>query len=134
MQEPGRPESGQHVAVKAVGRAVHLVVFALRHAAESGVPLERLVELTGWDGSSSTKRSPGLRTERRRAVGTGRLDPSVARRGRHRCGHAPAGLRSESSPTSARRGRRIGDLADARRLDGSGDPGASARSRSVNEG
>jgi hypothetical protein len=49
MQELGRPESGQHVAVKAVGRAVHLVSFALRHAAESGVPLERLVELTGWE-------------------------------------------------------------------------------------
>jgi hypothetical protein len=48
MQEPGRPESGQHVAVKAVGRAVHLVSFALRHAGERGVPLERLVELTGW--------------------------------------------------------------------------------------
>src|SRR4051794_16400236 len=49
MQELGRPESGQHVAVKAVGRAVHLVSFALRHATESGVPLERLVELTGWE-------------------------------------------------------------------------------------
>jgi hypothetical protein len=49
MQELGRPESGQHVAVKAVGRAVHLVSFALRHAAECGVPLERLVELTGWE-------------------------------------------------------------------------------------
>ena len=49
MREPGRPESGQHVAVKAVGRAVHLVIFALRHAAESGVPTARLVELTGWD-------------------------------------------------------------------------------------
>ena len=49
MQEPGRPETSQHVAVKAVGRAVHLVSFALRHARESGVPLERLVELTGWD-------------------------------------------------------------------------------------
>ena len=49
MQELGRPESGQHVAVKAVGRAVHLVSFALRHAAESGVPLDRLVELTGWE-------------------------------------------------------------------------------------
>jgi hypothetical protein len=50
MGEPGRPESGQHVAVKAVGRAVQLVVFALRHAAQCGVPHERLVELTGWDG------------------------------------------------------------------------------------
>ena len=49
MQELGRPETGQHVAVKAVGRAVHLVSFALRHAAERGVPLERLVELTGWE-------------------------------------------------------------------------------------
>ena len=49
MQELGRPESGQHVAVKADGRAVHLVSFALRHAAESGVPLDRLVELTGWE-------------------------------------------------------------------------------------
>ena len=45
MQEPGRPEAGQHVAVKAVGRAVHLVVFALRSAAHNGVALERLVEL-----------------------------------------------------------------------------------------
>ena len=49
MRELGRPESGQHVAVKAVGRAVHLVSFALRHAAESGVPLDRLVEVTGWE-------------------------------------------------------------------------------------
>ena len=50
MRQPGRrPESGQHVAVKAVGRAVQLVVFALRHAAASGVPLERLMELTGWE-------------------------------------------------------------------------------------
>jgi hypothetical protein len=49
MQEPGRPETSQHVAVKAVGRAVHLVSFALRQATESGVPLERLVELTGWE-------------------------------------------------------------------------------------
>jgi hypothetical protein len=49
MRELGRPESGQHVAVKAVGRAVQLVVFALRHAAESGVSRERLMELTGWE-------------------------------------------------------------------------------------
>jgi hypothetical protein len=49
MQEPGRSEAGQHVAVKAVGRAVHLVTFALTHAAGTGVPLERLVELTDWD-------------------------------------------------------------------------------------
>src|SRR4051794_41460547 len=49
MQELGRPESGQHVAVKAVGRAVHLVSFALRHATECGVPLDRIVALTGWE-------------------------------------------------------------------------------------
>jgi hypothetical protein len=49
MQELGRPEAGQHVAVKAVGRAVHLVSFALKNAAEAGVSFERLVELTGWE-------------------------------------------------------------------------------------
>ena len=49
VREPGRPESGQHVAVKALGRAVQLVVFALRYAAQSGVPRERLIELTGWE-------------------------------------------------------------------------------------
>lgn len=49
MRELGRPESGQHVAVKAAGRAVQLVVFAIRHAAESGVPVARLIELTGWE-------------------------------------------------------------------------------------
>jgi hypothetical protein len=49
MQELGRPEAGQHVSVKSVGRAVHLVSFALRRAAEAGVPFERLVELTGWE-------------------------------------------------------------------------------------
>lgn len=49
MQQPGRPAAGQHVAVKSVGRAVHLVSFTLRRAAEAGVPFERLVELTGWE-------------------------------------------------------------------------------------
>ncbi|MEA2312976.1 MAG: hypothetical protein QOE28_2944 [Solirubrobacteraceae bacterium] len=49
MQETGRPESSQHVAVKAVGRAVHLVSFALEHATDCGIPLERLVELMGWE-------------------------------------------------------------------------------------
>ena len=48
MQESGRPEAGQHVAVKAVDRAVRLVCFALRRAAEAGIPTERLGELTGW--------------------------------------------------------------------------------------
>ena len=49
MQELGRPEAGQHVAIKVVGRAVQLVSFALRRAAAAGVPFERLVELTGWE-------------------------------------------------------------------------------------
>jgi hypothetical protein len=49
MQQLGRPEAGQRVAVKAVGRAVQLVSFALKRAAEVGVPFERLVELTGWE-------------------------------------------------------------------------------------
>ena len=49
MQTPGRPEAGQHVAVKVVARAVHLVSFGLRRAAEAGVPFERLVELTAWE-------------------------------------------------------------------------------------
>jgi hypothetical protein len=49
MEQLGRSAAGQHVAVKSVGRAVHLVSFALRQAAEAHVPLERLVELTGWD-------------------------------------------------------------------------------------
>ena len=49
MREMGRWETGQHIAIQAVGRAVHLFSFALRQAAESGVPLDRLVELTGWE-------------------------------------------------------------------------------------
>jgi hypothetical protein len=49
MQELGRSAAGQHVAIKSVGRAVHLVSFALRRAAEAGVPFDRLVELTGWE-------------------------------------------------------------------------------------
>ena len=49
MEQPGRPEAGQFVATKSVGRAVHLVAFALRHAADVGVPFDRLVELTGWE-------------------------------------------------------------------------------------
>jgi hypothetical protein len=49
MQELGRPEAGQHVAVKAADRAVRLVCFALRRAAEAGIGEERLAELTGWE-------------------------------------------------------------------------------------
>ena len=49
MQELGRPAAGQHVAIKSVGRAVHLVSFALRRAADADVPFERLVDLTGWE-------------------------------------------------------------------------------------
>ena len=49
MQELGRAEAGQHVAIKVVGRAVQLVSFVLRRAAAAGVPFERLVELTDWE-------------------------------------------------------------------------------------
>jgi hypothetical protein len=49
MAQPGRPEAGQYVAVKVVGRAVGAVSLALRGAAEAQVPFERLVELTGWE-------------------------------------------------------------------------------------
>jgi hypothetical protein len=49
MQEPGRSATGQHVAIKSVGRAVHLVFFTLRRADEAGVPFDRLVDLTGWE-------------------------------------------------------------------------------------
>ncbi len=61
MQQLGRSEASEHVAVKAVGRAVHLVTFALEHAAETGVPLERIVELTDWDtqlGHEALERGP----------------------------------------------------------------------------
>jgi hypothetical protein len=49
MQELGRSEAGQRVAVKVVGRAVELVAYTLRGAAAVGVPFERLLELTDWD-------------------------------------------------------------------------------------
>jgi hypothetical protein len=49
MQESGRPEAGQHIAVKSVGRAVQLVSFALKRAARLDVAFDRLVELTGWE-------------------------------------------------------------------------------------
>src|SRR3954468_4828340 len=49
MAQPGRPEAGQYVAVKVVGRAVGAVSVALKRAAEAEVPFERLVELTGWE-------------------------------------------------------------------------------------
>jgi hypothetical protein len=81
MREPGRLESGQHVAVKAVGRAVQLVVFALRHAAESGVPLERLMELTGWEKQlvdEALARTPDPRFVARLAPAG--LDPDVVAR------------------------------------------------------
>src|SRR4051794_6887218 len=69
MQQPGRPEAGQHVAVKAVGRAVALVSFALKRAAEVGVSFERLVELTGGE--------PGLGSE---ALERGVAQPGVVGR------------------------------------------------------
>jgi hypothetical protein len=64
MQSRGGPETAQHVAVKAVGRALALVSFALRSATEAGVPLDRLVELTGWEPelvSEAVARAPDPR-------------------------------------------------------------------------
>ncbi len=49
MEGLGRSETGQRVSIKALGRAVQLVSFTLRRAADAGVPLERLAELTGWE-------------------------------------------------------------------------------------
>ena len=49
MQELGRSDAGQRVAIKVLGRAVELVSYALRRAAAAGVPFERLLELTGWE-------------------------------------------------------------------------------------
>ena len=49
MAQPGRSDAGRYVAVKAVGRAVGAVTFALKRAADGGVAFERLVELTGWE-------------------------------------------------------------------------------------
>jgi hypothetical protein len=48
-RELGRPETGQYVSIKSLGRAVHVVSFTLRRAAAAGVPFDRLVELTGWE-------------------------------------------------------------------------------------
>ena len=49
IQQLGRSEAGQYAAVKSLARAVDLVSFALKGAAEAGVSFERLVELTGWE-------------------------------------------------------------------------------------
>lgn len=46
MQELGRSDAGQRVAIKVFGRAVELVSYTLRRAAAAGVPFERLLELT----------------------------------------------------------------------------------------
>jgi len=81
LRELGRPESGQHVAVKGLGRAVQLVVFALRYAAQSGVPLERLMELTGWEKQlvdEALARSPDPRFVARLAPAG--LDPDAVAR------------------------------------------------------
>jgi hypothetical protein len=45
----GLPESGRHVAAKSVGRAIQLLSFVLKRAADGGVGVERLSELTGWE-------------------------------------------------------------------------------------
>src|SRR4051794_37624317 len=45
----GRSPSAQQSAARSLARGVQLVWFTLSRAAAAGVPLERLVELTGWD-------------------------------------------------------------------------------------
>ena len=49
LGELGRPAAGQHVAAKAVARAVQLVTFALHQADQAGVPTVRLAQITGGD-------------------------------------------------------------------------------------
>jgi hypothetical protein len=49
IQVSGRSPSSQQTATRALARGVQLVWFTLSRAAASGVPFERLVELTGWD-------------------------------------------------------------------------------------
>ena len=44
-----RSPSAQQTATRSLARGVQLVWFTLSRAAAAGVPLERLVELTGWD-------------------------------------------------------------------------------------
>lgn len=105
MGELGRPESGQHVAVKAVGRAVQLVVFALRHAAQCGVPHERLVELTGWENQlvdEALARSPDPRVIARLAPAV--LDPDAVAR-------AAAGIEATTRLQALTR-RILADVAD----------------------
>jgi hypothetical protein len=48
MGRRDQPPTAQHIAAKALARGVQLVAFALRRAADAGVPFERLSELTGW--------------------------------------------------------------------------------------
>jgi hypothetical protein len=111
MLQLGRPEAGQHVAVKAVGRGVQLVSFALKRAAEVGVPFERLVELTEWEpdlvreGLERAVPEPWVRG----AVGAVRRRRRRGRAGRGRLRRARACRTSRSvcSPTStARQARR----------------------------
>jgi hypothetical protein len=45
----GRSPAAQQTATRSLARGVQLVWFSLSRAAAAGVPLERLVELTGWD-------------------------------------------------------------------------------------
>ena len=114
LEQVGRPEAGQHVAIKVAGRAVDAVCFALRRAAAAGVPFERLVELTGWQPDLV---SAGLE----RAV----PEPRVVAR------LAPAGVDAEAVAQAAasfdaiRRLRELTQrvLAD---VDGEGEPPAPA--------
>lgn len=49
MKPVDRSAVSEDAAIRALARGVQLVAFTLRQAAAAGVPLERLVELSGWD-------------------------------------------------------------------------------------
>jgi hypothetical protein len=49
MQVGDTESLGHRPAVRALARGLQLVSFTLQRAAAAGVPLDRLVELSGWD-------------------------------------------------------------------------------------
>ena len=50
MKSVDRSAVSEEAAIRALARGVQLVAFTIRQAAASDVPLERIVELSGWDG------------------------------------------------------------------------------------
>jgi hypothetical protein len=52
MQVGDTESLGHRPAVRALARGIQLVSFTLQRASSAGVPLERLVELSGWEEST----------------------------------------------------------------------------------